>query len=86
MSVHENSNSVEIKTEDIVENMNLSSLEEDILNYCDKNQKISSLTELADEFDMSWITMQRTVKKLVKKNILKRIGSNKTGYWIRIDK
>ncbi|ADK69224.1 hypothetical protein MmmBen181_0022 [Mycoplasma mycoides subsp. mycoides] len=66
--------------------MNLSSLEEDILNYCDKNQKISSLTELADEFDMSWITMQRTVKKLVKKNILKRIGSNKTGYWIRIDK
>lgn len=53
MSVHENSNSVEIKTEDIVENMNLSSLEEDILNYCDKNQKISSLTELADEFDMS---------------------------------
>ncbi|WP_237719211.1 hypothetical protein [Mycoplasma mycoides] len=66
--------------------MNLTSLEENILNYCDKNKKISSLAELVDEFDMAWITMQRAVSKLVKKNILKRVGSNKTGYWVRIDK
>ncbi|UVO24785.1 RNA-binding domain-containing protein [Mycoplasma capricolum] len=64
----------------------LTSLEEKILNYCDRNGKISSLTELVDEFDMAWITMQRTVSKLVKKNILKRVGSNKIGYWVHIEK
>ncbi|QVK06857.1 RNA-binding domain-containing protein [Mycoplasma mycoides] len=86
LSVHENSKDIEFENKNIVKNINLTSLEENILNYCDKNEKISSLTELADEFDMAWITMQRAVSKLVKKNILKRVGSNKTGYWVRIHK
>lgn len=56
---------------------------ENILTQYMKNHenKIINATKVAQDLNKSRITIQRTIKSLVEKNLIKRVGSNKTGYW-----
>jgi predicted transcriptional regulator len=38
--------------------------------------------EMAQEIGKSKATVQRCIKSLLEKGFIKRIGSNKTGYWV----
>ncbi len=51
-----------------------------ILSAIKTNNKIT-LDEMAEEFQVNIKTIKRDVIKLQEANIIKRIGSKKTGYW-----
>ena len=38
-------------------------------------------SELAQELDKTEMTIHRAIKKLIEFNMIRRVGSNKTGYW-----
>ncbi len=56
-----------------------------IISILKENFQIN-IIELAQKLNFNRKTIQRDLKKLKELNILKRIGSDKTGYWKIIDK
>ena len=40
--------------------------------------------DIAKKTNKSLITIQRSIKKLIDNHYIKRVGSNKTGYWVAI--
>lgn len=52
----------------------------DIAKFIKENEKITK-QELAMKIGKSEKTVQRIISKLMSKNIVLRVGSNKTGYW-----
>ena len=58
----------------------LSSVEKDVLSLIDLKKGIKR-SELAQELDKTDMTIHRTIKKLIELNMIRRVGSNKTGYW-----
>ena len=61
-------------------NAPVNSLQLEILELIKKNNKIS-YDELAVKFDKNRTTIMRNIKKLKEQNLLKRVGSDKNGYW-----
>ena len=60
----------------------LNQLERRIIKYVESNNnELINLTGLIKETSFSYITIYRAVSNLTKKGVLKRIGSNKNGYW-----
>lgn len=60
--------------------INLSSVERDVLFLIDSRKGIKR-SEIALELDKIEMTIHRAIKKLIELNMIRRIGSNKTGYW-----
>lgn len=58
----------------------LSSVERDVLSLIDSKKGIKR-SELAQELDKTEMTIHRAIKKLIEFNMIRRVGSNKTGYW-----
>ena len=58
----------------------LSSVERDVLSLIDSKKGIKR-SELAQELDKTDMTIHRAIKKLIEFNMIRRVGSNKTGYW-----
>jgi len=67
--------------ENVPLNVPLNNRQKDIL----KNNKITQL-ELANNYNVNEKTIKRDLQYLQEKNIIKRIGSKKTGYWKIINK
>ena len=51
-----------------------------------KKDKYITRTKLAEINNVSVETIKRDIRKLKQKNLIKRIGSDKTGFWQIIDK
>lgn len=64
--------------------INLTKTEVLILNII-KNNKDINKAQIAKMIDKSEMTVQRAIKKLTDEGLIKRVGSNKTGYWEVID-
>lgn len=65
-------------------NDSINTLTEDenrILEIVKSNRRLTK-DEMAQEIGKSKATVQRCIKSLLDKGLIKRIGSNKTGYWI----
>lgn len=62
-------------------NNTFSNLENDIVEYLKQNKEIKSVKEISNYLEKSDSTIKRTLKKLVDKNIIVRVGSKKNGYW-----
>ena len=45
------------------------------------NGRLNNVNIAIQKFNKSRITIQRAISSLVNKKIIKRVGSNKTGYW-----
>ena len=54
--------------------------EKAVFEVLDSAQKYSK-SEIAGKIGVSQATVQRAIKKLTDKRLIKRVGSNKTGYW-----
>lgn len=54
--------------------------EQDILNVIRRN-KYSTRESIAEELGVSTATVGRELQKLQKLVLIKRVGSNKNGYW-----
>jgi ATP-dependent DNA helicase RecG len=65
-------------------NAPVNELQMKILN-CIKNDSKISYDELAIKLEKNRTTIMRNIKKLKEQNLLKRIGSDKTGYWEVLD-
>lgn len=52
-----------------------------ILEIIKSGRKLTK-EEMAQEIGKSKATVQRCIKSLLEKGFIKRIGSNKTGYWV----
>ena len=50
-----------------------------------KNNKDINKAQIAKMIERSEMTVQRAIKKLTDERLIKRVGSNKTGYWEVID-
>lgn len=61
-------------------NGDLTKDESAILEILRKNQRYSK-SELAERIGKSATTVQRIIKSLTEKGLIRRVGSNKTGYW-----
>ena len=61
-------------------NEELSEGEQLIFNLIKNNDSISK-SELAIRINKSEKSVQRLISSLIKKELIKRVGSNKTGYW-----
>lgn len=60
--------------------LDLSEIEKKVINIIKENQNIT-IEECSIKINKSLRTTKNIFKNLKEKNILKRIGSNKTGYW-----
>lgn len=65
--------------DDVVDNVVDNRLKQIILFI--KNDKAISAEQIAEKLNITSRTVQRDIEKLVKQNILKRIGPAKGGYW-----
>ncbi len=63
----------------------LTSLQEKIVAEIQKNNQIT-YDELSRKLKTHRTTIMRNIAKLKEKSIISREGSNKSGYWIVIDK
>lgn len=70
----------ELINEPINEPIKFSITEETIINVIRKNPKISK-PKISKECNISEATVKRTIDALKKKGLIKRVGSNKGGYW-----
>ena len=61
-------------------NFGLTKIENEVVNIIKENQNIT-IEECSKKINKSIRTTKNIFKSLKEKNILKRIGSNKTGYW-----
>ncbi len=64
----------------IEESTNLSDTESSVLEIIKNNKEINR-NQIAKMINKSEMTVQRAIKKLIDEKLIKRIGSNKTGYW-----
>lgn len=46
-----------------------------------KNNKGINKTQIAKMIDRAEMTVQRAIKKLIDEKLIRRVGSNKNGYW-----
>lgn len=46
-----------------------------------KTNKGINIAQIAKAINKSEMTVQRSIKKLTEENLIRRIGSNKKGYW-----
>ena len=60
-------------------------IEKDILDLIINNPKITQ-PKIAKELNITTRTIERNIQRLKEKNMLERIGSDKTGYWKVINK
>ena len=58
----------------------LSATDKKILNIIEKNEKLTA-EEMAIKLGITTRTVYRSISKLTNNNIIKRIGSDKTGFW-----
>lgn len=63
----------------------LSASEKDVYNEIQKNNNIT-IHEIAVVLNKTKRTIERIIYSLKAKNVIKRIGSDKTGHWEIIDK
>ena len=77
--------SKELKGESINDSITgtLTKTEKAVFEILDGRQKYSK-SEIAAKISKSPATVQRAIKKMIEKGIIKRVGSNKTGYWVVI--
>ena len=59
----------------------LKAFENELYQFILINGRLNNIKVAMDEFNKSHITIQRAINTLVSKNLIKRVGSNKTGYW-----
>lgn len=60
--------------------VNLTEVQQDIVNAIKQNQFVSQ-TEIAKELSLARETVNRNMKKMQEKGIIKRIGADKNGHW-----
>ena len=60
--------------------VNLTEVQQNIVNAIKQNQFVSQ-TEIAKELSLARETVNRNMKKLQEKSIIKRIGADKNGHW-----
>ena len=60
--------------------INLSKTEALVLDII-KNNKGINKTQIAKMIDRAEMTVQRAIKKLIDEKLIRRVGSNKNGYW-----
>ena len=60
--------------------VNLTEVQQNIVNAIKQNQFVSQ-TEIAKELSLARETVNRNMKKLQEKGIIKRIGADKNGHW-----
>lgn len=60
--------------------LNLTELESIVLEILKSNKGIKK-SQIATMVNKTEMTIQRTIKKLLDKNLIRRVGSNKTGWW-----
>ena len=60
--------------------INLSNVERDVFVLISSKKGIKR-NEIAQELLKTEMTIHRAIKKLIELNLIKRVGSNKTGYW-----
>ena len=78
-----NENNVQInvhKNVQINQNKKLTKVENKILQIIIENPNITQVN-IAKEIDTTTKTVQRAIAKLKNNEIIKRVGSNKKGYW-----
>lgn len=61
----------------------LTETEKAVFELLDRAQKYSK-SDIASKIGKSNATVQRAIKRLIKLGLIKRVGSNKTGYWVVI--
>ena len=61
-------------------NIKLNKTEKTILEMVINNPNITQ-SEIAEKLNITKVTVNRNINKLKEKNIIKRIGANKNGYW-----
>ena len=59
----------------------LTDIENALYKFILNNGRLDNITVAMEELKKSRITIQRTINSLVRKNLIRRIGSNKTGHW-----
>lgn len=59
---------------------NLTNIETQVLEIIKTNKRINK-AQISKTINKSEMTVQRAIKKLVENNLIKRVRSNKTGYW-----
>lgn len=59
----------------------LTDFENALYKFILNNGRLNNITVAMEELKKSRITIQRTINSLVRKNLIRRIGSNKTGHW-----
>ena len=60
--------------------VNLTEVQQNIVNAIKQNQFVSQ-TEIAKELSLARETVNRNMKKMQEKGIIKRIGADKNGHW-----
>ena len=50
-----------------------------------KNNNSLSAMDLAQKTGMGFRTVQRYLSQLQRKNLIKRVGGSKTGYWVVVE-
>ena len=60
--------------------INLSNVERDVLFLISSKKGINK-REMAEELSKTEMTIYRAIKKLLELDLIRRVGSNKTGYW-----
>jgi len=63
----------------------LAESQKEIVNLISKNPQISK-KEMSECIGISTTAIDKNISTLKKKNIIKRIGSDKSGYWKLLDK
>lgn len=60
--------------------INLSNVERDVFVLISSKKGIKR-SEIAQELLKTEMTINRAIKKLIELKLIRRVGSNKTGYW-----
>lgn len=60
--------------------LNLTDTEKLVLEILKTNKSINK-PQIANAINKTEMTVQRAIKKLINEKMIKRVGSNKTGYW-----
>ena len=68
-------------TKDFTKKYDLKAFENELYQFILINGRLNNIKVAMDEFNKSHITIQRAINTLVSKNLIKRVGTNKTGYW-----
>lgn len=59
----------------------LTDIESKLYKFILNNGRLNNITVAMKELKKSRITIQRTINSLARKNLIRRVGSNKTGHW-----